>query len=53
VAKKYGNFIEKFGFSGRANIIIDEKGKIIFYEVYEIKELPDIQQVIDFLKGKT
>lgn len=50
VAKGYGNFVDKFGFSGRANIIIDEDGKIIFYQVYKIKELPDIQEVIDFLK---
>jgi peroxiredoxin len=50
VAKAYGIFLEKRGFSGRANIIIDENGAIAFYTEYEIKKLPDIQEVIDFLK---
>lgn len=52
VAKLYGNFIDKFGFSGRANIIIDGSGKIIFYKTYKIKELPDINEIIDFLKSQ-
>lgn len=52
VAKIYGNFIDKFGFSGRANIIIDGSGKIIFYKTYKIKELPDINEIIDFLKSQ-
>lgn len=52
VAKKYGIFIEENGFSGRANIIIDENSKIIFFKVYEIKTLPDINEIIDFLKNE-
>lgn len=52
VAKKYGIFREKQGFSERANIIIDEEGKVIFFKVYEIKTLPDINEIIEFLKGK-
>ena len=50
VAKLYGNFIDKFGFSGRANIIMDEPQNIIYYKTYKIKELPDINEIIDFLK---
>lgn len=50
VAKAYDNFIAKLGFSGRANIIIDENQKIVFHKIYEIKELPNIQEIIDFLK---
>ena len=50
VAKNLGIFREKQGFSERANIIIDEQGKIIFAKVYDIKELPDINEIIDFLK---
>jgi peroxiredoxin len=53
VAQAYGNFIAKLGFSGRANVIIDENGKIFFSKVYELKELPDIQEIIDFLRKKT
>ncbi|MBA7610031.1 Alkyl hydroperoxide reductase E [subsurface metagenome] len=49
VAKKYGIFREKEGFSERANIIIDENGKVIFTKVYELPELPDIEEIIDFL----
>ncbi len=50
VSRAYGNFIEKLGFSGRANIIVDGNGTIIFANVYEIKQLPDIHEIIDFLK---
>ena len=50
VAKKYGIFREKNGFSERANIIVDENGKIVFSRVYEIKTLPDINEIIKFLK---
>ncbi|TET99168.1 MAG: peroxiredoxin, partial [Candidatus Stahlbacteria bacterium] len=46
VAKKYGIFREKEGFSERANIIIDENGKVIFTKVYDINQLPDIEEII-------
>ncbi|MFZ7104964.1 MAG: redoxin domain-containing protein [Peptococcaceae bacterium] len=51
VAQKYGLFREKEGFSERANVILDEEGKIIFYKIYELKELPDINEVIGFLEN--
>jgi len=38
VAKAYGLFLEKLNASGRANILIDEKGKIEWVETYEISE---------------
>jgi peroxiredoxin len=50
VAKDYGIFREENGFSERANIILDEDGKVIFVKVYPIKELPDIDEILDFLK---
>lgn len=50
VAKLYGIFREKDGFSERANVIVDEKGKIVFVKVYEISQLPDIEEVIAVLK---
>jgi peroxiredoxin len=49
VAKKFGIFREKEGFSERANIIIDENGKVIFTKVYDLPELPDIDKIINFL----
>jgi len=50
VAKLYGIFQEDKGIAGRANIIVDEKGKVAFSKVYEISELPDINEIIEVLK---
>ena len=50
VAARLGLFIDKFGFSERANIILDEQRKAIFVKVYPIRELPDINEVLEFLK---
>jgi peroxiredoxin len=50
VAKLYGIFRENDGISERANIILDEAGKVIFFKMYEISQLPDIQEVISFLR---
>lgn len=50
VAKLYGIFREKDGFSERANVIVNEEGKIIFFKVYPIRELPDLNEVLNFLK---
>jgi peroxiredoxin len=50
VAKLYGIFREKEGISERANIIVDEAGKVAFIKIYEISQLPDIQEIISFLK---
>jgi len=48
-AKACGIFREKEGFSERANVIIDEFGRVIWVKVYPIKELPDIKEIIKFL----
>lgn len=50
VAKKLGIFREKEGFSERANIIVDENQLVIFVKVYDISKLPDIEEIIGFLK---
>lgn len=50
MAKTLGIFREKEGFSERANIIADEKGKTAFVKIYPISQLPDINEIIDFLK---
>jgi len=50
VASKFGVFIDKAGISGRANFLIDEKGKIIFVKIYEKSEIPDIEEIIRFLQ---
>ena len=50
VAKAYDLFREKDGFSERANVIIDENQTVIFYKIYEISHLPDIREIISFLR---
>ncbi len=51
VAKTFGVFREADGFSERANIIIDEKQKVVFAKIYPTSQLPDIGEVLDFLSG--
>src|SRR3990172_8086036 len=48
VAQLYGIFRENDGTSERANIVVDEKGKIVFVKVYG--QLPDIEEIIEVLK---
>jgi peroxiredoxin len=50
VAKAYGLFREHGGTSERANVIVDEKGKAAWVKVYEISQLPPIDEVIAALK---
>lgn len=50
VARLYGLLREKEGFSERANILVDERGKIAFSRIYELKQLPDINEIIEVLK---
>lgn len=50
VAKAYGLFREEGGTSERANVIIDEKGNIVFVKIYSIPELPDIDEIIEKLR---
>lgn len=52
VASDYGIFVEKTGASERANILIDENGKVIWVKVYPTRQLPDIQEVFAVIEGK-
>ena len=49
VAKSMG-LLRTEGFSERANVIVNEAGKVIFVKVYPIKQLPDIGEILDVLK---
>jgi peroxiredoxin len=51
VAKLYRIFREGDGFSERANIIINENQEIDFVRIYEISKLPDIREILTFLRG--
>jgi peroxiredoxin len=51
VARSLGIFRKADGISERANIILDETGRVIFVKVYPIGKLPDIEAIIAFLKS--
>ena len=50
VAQSFGIFREVNGFSERANIIVDEKQKVLFVKVYPIHSVPDMKEVMDFIR---
>lgn len=50
VAQKLGIFREEEGFAERANIIINEEKKVTWVKVYNISELPDIEEIIKVLE---
>ncbi len=50
VAQKYGLFIDQKGISNRANVIIDEDRKVVFVKIYDIPQLPDINEITDFIR---
>ncbi len=50
-AKAQGIFRKDDGISQRANIILDETGKVIFAKVYPIKVLPPIEEILAVLKS--
>ena len=39
-------FNEEAGFSARANILLDEEGKVIWAKQYPNSELPDMEEVL-------
>ncbi|MZK52838.1 redoxin domain-containing protein [Clostridium beijerinckii] len=51
IASDYGIFDETKGISGRANIIINEDGKVQWIKVYPSEQLPDINEVLQVLSN--
>lgn len=51
VAKAYGIFRDKDGFSERANIVLDETQKVIFAKTYPISQLPEIEEILNLLRS--
>jgi peroxiredoxin len=45
-----GIFRKEDGFSERANIIVDGQGRVAFIKVYDIPELPDLEEILAFLR---
>ena len=52
VAQQFGIFRENDGISERVNIIIDEKQETEYVQIYEISQLPDINEIITVLKSE-
>jgi peroxiredoxin len=51
MARSYGLFREDDGFTERANVIVDEEGKIAFVNVYDLGTLPDLDELFSILEG--
>jgi peroxiredoxin len=51
VARSFGVFREKDGFSERANIVVGEDGRVVFAKVYPIAQQPDIDEIMKVLSG--
>ncbi len=49
-AAAFGIFRSQNGFSERANFILDETQTIVFRKVYDIPQLPDIEEILTFLR---
>jgi len=49
VARQYGIFRDLDGISERANIIISEDQKVEYVQLYDLSQLPDIQEIIDII----
>ena len=50
IAILYRLFREKEGFSERANVIINEDQEIEFVRIYKLGNLPDINEILTFLR---
>lgn len=49
-AQSLGLFRDRQGFSERANVLVDEEGRVSWMKVYEIKTLPDFGEVLEVLE---
>lgn len=52
VARAYGVFDEEKGYSGRANIVIDESRRVVFTKAYPAATVPDMRAIIDALRAR-
>jgi len=52
VAQKYGLFLDDMGISNRANVLIGPERTIEWVKVYDIVQIPDIEEIIDFIKSQ-
>ncbi len=50
VARSFNVFRDENGFSERCNIIVGEKGGILFVKIYPIRQVPDLKEILAVLK---
>jgi len=50
VAGRFGLFREQPGFSERANLLIDAQGCLEWRKIYDIPQLPDLEEIFAFLE---
>ena len=51
VARKYGVYREADGFCQRATFVIDRQGAVRFKQIHELKDLPDVDELVRVLEG--
>ena len=51
VAKRYNVYLDDKGISGRANVLLDEGGRVVWFKLYDIPQLPDLKEVFAAIKG--
>ena len=51
LAREMGLFREEAGTSMRANVLIDGDGRVAWVKVYEISQLPDVNEVLQQLEA--
>ena len=51
VAKRYGVYLDDKGISGRANVLLDEAGRVVWFKLYDLPQLPDLKEVFAAIKG--
>lgn len=50
VSRSYGVLNEEKGFAKRAVFVVDKEGLIRFSKVYPIKEVPDVEEVLEAVR---
>lgn len=49
LAQRFGLFRDQEGFSERANVLLDEEGKVLWVKVYPIREVPPLDEIFGLL----
>ena len=50
LAQEMDIFLDELGTSARANVLVDEEGKVEWIKTYELSEQPNFVEILDYLK---